>query len=105
MHLHRSRIGVALMGAVAIVGWCSMATPTLAADRDLDGGAPALTAIGAVDEADAVTAKRAGGSQTPTFTRSPQGLASPGAVSLNGDSEGGKRIRTRGGRRGHLQCG
>ena len=32
MHFHRRRNGAALIEAVAIIGWCSMATPTLAAD-------------------------------------------------------------------------
>ena len=46
MHFHRSGIGVALIGAVAVIGLCSIALPALAADGDSDGGTPAVTAVG-----------------------------------------------------------
>lgn len=89
MHLHRSGIGVALIGAVAVIGLCSIALPALAADRDVDGESRSVTALGAVGTAPSLTTKQADGSETATFTRSPQGLTTPGAVSLPSHSEGG----------------
>ena len=85
MHLHRSGIGVALIGAVAIVGWCSMATPMLAADRDLDGGAPALTAMQAVDATASLTAK---GADRAAFVTTVPGVVQ---VAAQGPSAGGQR--------------
>ena len=63
MQLHRSRIEVALIGAVAVIGLCSIALPAFAADGDSGGRANSLTAtaVGSVSAQPDGTVARGGG--------------------------------------------
>ena len=78
MHFQRSRLGVALVGAVAVAALCSSTLPAFAVDRDLDSG-PSLTAAGPAFTPSAMTASGSVGAAAPR----PAGMVGRGGGTNN----------------------